>query len=62
MNILESAAKVVFMLLAATACVALFVGKITSDNFMILASSAFAFFFAYKGSDTTTSGQPFAGK
>ena len=64
LNILESPAKIVFIMIAATACFGLFVGVITSENFMVLASSCFAFFFSYKGSDKTesTNTQPFAGK
>ena len=49
-------------MIALSACIGLFVGVITSENFMVLASGCFAFFFAYKGSDATTSGQPYAGK
>lgn len=40
-----SASKVVFILIALTACIALFIGKLTSDNFMMLATGAFAFYF-----------------
>lgn len=48
-ELIKSAAKIVFIMLAFTVCVALFMGKVSQDNFMILASSAFAFFFANKG-------------
>lgn len=58
MSIFESASKIVFILLAVTACVALFIGNIESKDFMVLAGMAFAFYFSNKG-DTT---QPFAGK
>lgn len=57
-NVLESASKIVFILIALSACIGLFVGVLTSENFMILASSCFAFFFANKGDPT----QPYAGK
>lgn len=44
-----SASKTVFIILALTACVGFMVGKLPVDNFMILASSAFAFYFSNKG-------------
>lgn len=57
-KLVTSAAKLVFILLTVAACVGLFLGKISEANFMILAGSAFAFYFSNKG-DTN---QPFAGK
>jgi len=59
-NILKSASKIVFILLAITACVGLFVGKIESQDFMVLASMAFAFYFAHKGD--VGKGLPYLGK
>lgn len=48
MKLLESAAKIVFIMIALAACIGLFLGMISEDNFMILATGAFAFFFSYK--------------
>lgn len=44
-NILSSAAKIVFVLVAVTACVGLFTHVIDSKDFMALAMMAFAFYF-----------------
>ena len=49
MELLKSASKVVFVLLALTACVGFIIGKLPVDSFMILSSSAFAFYFSNKG-------------
>ncbi len=57
-KLLSSASKIVFIMLALTACTAFFLGKLDQNNFMILAGSAFAFYFASKGEPTA----PFAGK
>lgn len=57
-NILESASKIVFILITVSACVGMFVGVINQENFMLLATGCFAFFFANKGDVT----QPYAGK
>lgn len=48
-NIIKSASKIVFILMALTACVALFLGFLGEDNFMFLAGMAFSFYFANKG-------------
>ena len=74
-NIITSASKIAFLGLIATACVAflweVFTGKavLESKDFMVLASGAAAFYFAYKGdsgskpADTTGStAAPYAGK
>ncbi len=58
MEILKSASKVVFVLMALATIGALFIGKISGDQFLLLAGMAFSFYFSNKG-DTT---QPFAGK
>lgn len=58
MEILKSASKVVFVLMAIATIGALFIGKISGDQFLLLAGMAFSFYFSNKG-DTT---QPFAGK
>lgn len=57
-EVFKSASKIVFLLLAITACVAFFVGKLDADKFMILAVSAFTFYFAAKGDNS----QPYGGK
>lgn len=48
MKLLESAAKIVFILLSLTACIGFLIDLLPVESFMILASSAFAFFFSYK--------------
>lgn len=55
-NILQSASKIVFIMLAVTACVGFFIGLLESKDFMVLASMAFGFYFAAKTSDVTASG------
>lgn len=49
MKILESASKIVFVLMALAVIVGLFVGRIDPKDFMILASMAFTFYFTNKG-------------
>lgn len=44
-NILSSAAKIVFLLLAISACVGFFLGKLEAKDFMTLTMLAFAFYF-----------------
>ncbi len=57
-NIISSASKIVFILMAISASAAFFLGKLDQNNFMILAGAAFSFYFANKGE----ANQPFAGK
>jgi hypothetical protein len=63
-KILESASKIVFILLASVACIAylwgIFTGKVILDtkDFMVLAGMAFGFYFANKGE----ANQPYLGK
>jgi len=52
MQILQSASKIVFILLAISACVGFFINKLDPKDFMILAGMAFSFYFANKGSAT----------
>lgn len=47
-KILVSASKIVFIMLAFTACVALFFGKIEAKDFMVLCMSASTFYFSNK--------------
>jgi len=48
-EIIKSASKIVFILMTCAVIVGLFSGKITGDQFMLLAGMAFAFYFANKG-------------
>lgn len=57
-NILASASKLVFILLAASACTGFFMRILDPKDFMLLATAAFSFYFAHKG---TGEGQ-FGGK
>ena len=53
-EILTSASKMVFLLMALAVIGGMFLGKIESKDFMLLASMTFTFYFAYKGSSTPT--------
>ena len=57
-RILSSASKLVFVLLAVSACVGFFVGKLEAKDFMVLAGMAFTFYFSNKGETNA----PYAGK
>lgn len=57
-NIITSASKIVFILMALAACAGFFTGHLSENNFMILAGGAFAFYFSNKGETS----QPYAGK
>ena len=57
-EIIKSASKIVFILMALSTVAGLFVGKIDPKDFMVLASMAFTFYFANKGDQNA----PFAGK
>lgn len=46
MNILNSASKIVFILITIAACVGFFLKILPQDQFMLLAISAFSFYFA----------------
>ena len=58
MEILKSASKLVFLLMALAVTVLTFIKIIDPKDFMILASMAFSFYFSSKG-DTN---KPFSGK
>ncbi len=60
MKIFESASKIVFILLAVSACVGFFLRILEAKDFMLLAGMAFSFYFANKGE--TSNAVPFAGK
>lgn len=57
-NIVKSASKIVFILMAVSACSGFFLGVLGEDNFMFLAGMAFSFYFANKGEPT----ERYAGK
>ena len=59
MTILQSASKIVFILMAVATVIGTFLEIIDPKDFMMLASMAFSFYFANKGE---TNGAPFAGK
>jgi len=50
-SIYKSASKIVFILLMLTACVGFLCGRLPTDQFMILATSASAFYFSHKPTD-----------
>lgn len=58
MDILKSASKIVFVLLAATACLGFFFGRLDPQDFMVLTGMAFTFYFSNKGDKKL----PYAGK
>lgn len=58
MEILKSASKTVFVLMAIATVAALFLGKVSGEQFLVLAGMAFSFYFSHKGDAS----QPFAGK
>ena len=58
MKILESASKIVFIILAISACIGFFLGKLEAKDFMLLVTGAFTFYFSNKGEPS----QPYAGK
>lgn len=61
MELLKSASKVVFILMASASVAALFFNKIGGEQFMVLVSMAFAFYFSNKGEVANTK-LPYAGK
>lgn len=54
-NILNSASKIVFILIAIACIAGLFTGKITGEQFMILAGMTFAYYFTRKNGQTKPS-------
>ena len=57
-HIFESASKIVFILLAVTACLAFLIGRLDTKDFMVLTGMAFTFYFSHKGDSSA----PYAGK
>lgn len=58
MNILESASKIVFILMAIGILGLTYLGKVEAKDFVMLAAMAFTFYFSNKGESNI----PFAGK
>jgi hypothetical protein len=58
MTIFKSASKLVFILMALATVGALFTGKISGEQFLVLTGMAFSFYFSSKGDAS----QPYAGK
>ncbi len=58
MTILESASKIVFIMMAIAVIVLTAIGKVDPKDFILLAGMAFSFYFANKGEAS----QPYAGK
>lgn len=57
-NIISSASKIVFILMAVAVIILTYLGKVDPKDFIVLASMAFAFYFSNKGEPN----EPFAGK
>lgn len=51
-QLFDSAAKIVFLLVAITACGAFFMGKLEAKDFMLLSTMVFGFYFATPGGPT----------
>lgn len=58
MEILKSASKIVFILMAASVVLLTALGKVDPKDFMMLAAMSFSFYFSNKGE----SSEPYAGK
>lgn len=58
MTILQSASKIVFILMAVAVVGLTYLGKVDAKDFIVLASMAFSFYFANKGNPD----EPYAGK
>lgn len=61
-NIISSASKIVFITMAAGVNAALFTGHITGEQYMVLASMAFTFYFSNKGENQVEDFVKYAGK
>lgn len=56
MIIFKSASKIVFLLIALTACIGFFIGLLPVESFMILATGAFTFYYAKPASSNDVVG------
>lgn len=63
-NILTSASKIVFILMAVGAIAGFFLGRLEASDFMLLCGMAFSFYFSNKGETVKPDGSPapYAGK
>ena len=57
---MTSASKIVFIMLAVTACFGFLFKRLDPSDFMMLASMAFAFYFSYKSDNKDNA--PYNGK
>lgn len=57
-RIFSSASKLVFILVAITACFAFIKGILPTDQFMLLATAAFLYYFRKDGNDTPEEVKP----
>ncbi len=49
-NIISSASKLVFLFITLSACAWFFLWLLSQENFMLLATASFSFYFSNKGS------------
>ncbi len=49
MEILQSASKIVLLMVMLTACAAFLIGKLDTQSFMVVVSGMMAFYFTNKG-------------
>lgn len=49
MKILQSASKLVFLLMCVATIAGMFVGKITGEQFLVLSAMAFSYYFSKNG-------------
>lgn len=50
-RIYSSATRLVFLLITLSACIAFFIGKLSQENFMLLATASFSYYFTKKQGD-----------
>lgn len=53
-KVLTSASRIVFIMIALTACISFFVGKLDQNNFMLLSTGVFGYFFTKNNQPNTT--------
>ncbi len=61
-SILSSASKIVFIMMALGVNLALFLGRITGDQYLMLAGMSFTFYFSNKQSSDDQGKPTFGGK
>lgn len=57
-KIFTSASKIVFLLITIAACIGFFTGRLSEANFMLLAGSAFTFYFTNKNETVVRKAEP----